>query len=83
MSDSAQQLISSAMQLPESERREVAQAILASLPSESDDGSLTEVREAWSTEIRRRIDDLDSGRVKAIPSAKAWEMIDGEADVPD
>lgn len=82
MSESAQQVIASALQLTPSERAVVATAILASLEPPSDE-STPEVRDAWSNEIRKRIDDIDSGRVKTIPSAEAWKMIDGEADLPD
>ena len=41
------------------------------------------MQEAWSAEVRTRVADIDSGRVKTIPRAEAWKMIDGEADIPD
>ena len=83
MSESAQQLILSALQLPASDRAEVVDAILASLQPGIDGDSAAEIQDAWSSEIRSRIDDIDSGRVKTIPSAEAWKMIDGEAELPD
>jgi len=82
MSESTQQLIASALQLSPADRAVVANAILASLEG-LQDGQPTDVRETWSDEIRRRIDDIDSGRVKTIPSAEAWKMIDGEVEVLD
>ncbi len=82
MSDSAQQLISSALQLPTSDRAEVVDAILASLQPSIDGVSTAEIQEAWSSEMRSRIDDIDSGRVKTISSTEAWKMIDGEAELP-
>lgn len=83
MSESVEQLISSALQLSVSERAEVANAILASLQPEVDGDSLADIQDAWSEEIRKRVDDIDSGRVKTIPSAEAWKMIGGEAELPD
>ena len=83
MSETAQQLISSALQLPASDRAEVVDAILASLQPQLDGDSAAEIQNAWADEIRSRIDDIDSGRVNTIPSAEAWKMIDGEAELPD
>lgn len=83
MSQSVQQLISSALQLPASDRAEVVDAILASLQPSIDEGSAAEIQDAWSSEIRSRISDIESGRVTPIPSAEAWKMIDGEAELSD
>jgi len=80
MSESTQQLIATALQLDPAERAVVANAILASLEVPSDEA--TEIRDAWIEEIRSRIDDIDSGRVKTIPSSEAWKMIDGEIELP-
>tara|TARA_R110002049_G_scaffold4601_5_gene32824 strand:+ start:1140555 stop:1140803 length:249 start_codon:yes stop_codon:yes gene_type:complete len=82
MSESTQQLIASALQLTPADRAVVANAILASLDGQGDDEH-SDVRDAWSAEIRSRIDDIDSGRVKTIPSSEAWKMIDGEIELPD
>ncbi|SMP42347.1 putative addiction module component, TIGR02574 family [Neorhodopirellula lusitana] len=82
MSESTQQLIASALQLGPADRAVVANAILASLDGLRDDEP-SEVLEAWSDEIRSRIDDIDSGRVKTIPSSEAWKMIDGEIELRD
>ncbi|MGB7344076.1 MAG: addiction module protein [Pirellulaceae bacterium] len=83
MSESAQQLIASALQLAPADRAVIANAILASLESESDTTESSEIREAWSDEISNRIADIDSGRVKTIPSSEAWKMIDGEIELRD
>lgn len=83
MSESAQQLIASALQLAPADRAVIANAILASLESESDSSESSEIREAWSDEISNRIADIDSGRVKTIPSSEAWKMIDGEIELRD
>jgi putative addiction module component (TIGR02574 family) len=77
MSESAQQLIASALQLAPADRAIIANAILASLDGLHDDEP-SDVRDAWSDEIRSRIDDIDNGRVKTIPSSEVWKMIDGD-----
>ena len=67
VSETAKQLISSALQLPPSDRAAVADAILASLQPTIEGDSTADIQEAWSDEIRNRIEDIDSGRVKTIP----------------
>ena len=79
----ASEIIASALSLPIAERTEVLIAIENSLvdaaldhgPEEPAD----EVEAAWADEIARRLDDIDSGRVKTIPSEEAWKIINGEA----
>jgi putative addiction module component (TIGR02574 family) len=83
MSETAQQLIASALQLAPADRAVIANAILASLESESDSPESSEIRDAWSDEISNRIADIDSGRVKTIPSSEAWKLIDGEIELRD
>lgn len=53
-----------ALTLPESERAEVAGRLLASLDDVADSG---EVHQAWTSEIKSRVDDIVSGRVQTIP----------------
>jgi putative addiction module component (TIGR02574 family) len=79
VSETTQQLIASALQLSPQERADIANAILASLEDSPNEGSY-EVLLAWTDEIRSRIDDIDTGRVNAIASSDAWEMIDGEIE---
>lgn len=54
-----------ALALPVEERAKVASALLASLDDPADDPA--EVQAVWMAEIRSRIDDLRSGRVRTIP----------------
>lgn len=54
-----------ALALPPDERAQVASALLASLGDPADDPA--EVRDAWTAELRSRIDDVRSGRVQVIP----------------
>jgi putative addiction module component (TIGR02574 family) len=58
----------------------VIDRLLASL----DEGPAEEgVEEAWAAEIKHRVDDIDSGKVKMIPGKKirrrlAARLLDGE-----
>lgn len=56
-----------ALTLPVDERAKVASALLASLDESADPA---EVHEAWTSEIKSRVDDIASGRVKTIPRAE-------------
>jgi putative addiction module component (TIGR02574 family) len=77
------EIIASALQLPLSDRERIVEALQESLIDETIDHGpeepAEEVEAAWSEEIARRIDDIDSGRVKTIPSEDAWKIINGEA----
>jgi putative addiction module component (TIGR02574 family) len=80
---SAQDIIASALQLPLAEREQIVYALQDSLIDESIDHGpeepADEVEAAWSAEIARRIEEIDSGRVKTISSEEAWKIINGEA----
>ena len=57
-----------------------ARAALAGYLIESLDGSVDEDAEAaWGQEIARRIDDLDRGRIKAVPWSVARRQILGRS----
>jgi len=70
MNTQSEQILRSALTLPESERAEIAASLIHSLDSEPEEG----VDEAWAAEIRRRIESIESGKVKLIP----WEDVLGE-----
>ena len=75
----ANELIATAMLLPLSQRVAVAKAMLNSIDSATDaDASQDQVAAAWQTKIGRRIDDIDNGRVKTIPSSEVWKRIGGK-----
>ena len=63
MNAQSQQLLQSALGLPENERAEIAASLIHSLDSEADEG----VDEAWATEVQRRIEEIDNGQVKLVP----------------
>jgi len=62
-----QDLLDQALGLPEEDRAELADRLLASLDEEPD----PEVEEAWRQEVARRLEELHSGAVTSIP----WEEI--------
>jgi putative addiction module component (TIGR02574 family) len=78
MNTSTKQLYDNALQLPDGERAELAAWLIESLDREVDD----DVEAVWDAEIRRRIDELDSGAVTAVPWPEARRMILGLSDGP-
>lgn len=71
-----QNVIEQALRLTEAERLEVAEAVYQSLEGPADAGA----EQAWSTEIQKRIADLDAGRVKLVPWSQARRQIAGDDD---
>lgn len=67
MATSASNILQQALSLGESDRAEIAGALLRSL----DEPAETGVEEAWHAEIDRRARELESGAVKSIP----WEVV--------
>lgn len=64
------ELIAEAVALPVEERARMAETLLSSLnPTESD------VDAAWTAAARRRLDELRSGRVAAVPGEAVFERI--------
>lgn len=78
MSTTAKQLYNNALSLPESERAELAAWLIESLDTGVDD----DVNAAWDDEIKRRIEELDSGTVTTVPWPEARRMILGLSDGP-
>ena len=58
-----------ALKLPSGERAALAQRLLASLDEDA------EIEKAWATEIERRVAEIDSGRVHAIPMEEALARV--------
>jgi putative addiction module component (TIGR02574 family) len=67
MSHEASDLLKNALSLPVSDRAEIASSLIESL-DEADDVS---VQAAWEAEILRRMEDLDSGKVKPVSLEEA------------
>jgi putative addiction module component (TIGR02574 family) len=62
MSREVAELLKKALELPVTDRAELAGSILESLDQAEDKS----VEDAWDAEILRRMEDLDSGRIKPI-----------------
>ena len=67
MSEDAIEILKKALTLPVSERAELAGSLIESL----DDTEDPSVETAWDAEIIRRMDELDSGRVKPVSLEEA------------
>jgi putative addiction module component (TIGR02574 family) len=63
----ASELLKKALTLPDKERADLAASLIDSLDTTVDDG----VDAAWQEEIARRLQDIETGHVKAIP----WEEV--------
>lgn len=71
MSPDVSELLKKALALPVEARAALAGSLLDSL-DESVDAS---AEEEWNKEIARRIEELDSGKVKTIPWAEARRQV--------
>jgi len=67
MSRDAGEILKDALALPSEARAALADSLWDSLDREIDAGA----EEAWRMEIRRRLAELDSGAVRAIPWSEA------------
>jgi putative addiction module component (TIGR02574 family) len=63
MTVEVRRILDDALRLPDNDRAELASLLIDSLDENQDAG----VQSAWSDEISRRLDELDSGAVKPIP----------------
>jgi len=67
MNEEADELLKKALTLSPEDRATLAGSLLESLEEAEEEG----VEEAWNEEIARRVEELDSGKVKTIP----WEEV--------
>lgn len=70
MKSQVQELLRTALSLPDADRAEIAGSLIQSLDSQADD----DVESAWSAEIKRRLEAIDSGSVALI----SWDDVMGE-----
>ncbi len=71
MPQSVAEFMDNALELPEQQRAELANLLLASLASPP-----SALHPAWASELRRRTDQIDAGIVEAIP----WDEVRRQAD---
>ena len=77
MSQSPQQLLTEALEMPSADRGRLAALLIESLESDAEDGA----DEAWSDEIHQRLQDIDAGRVRMIPWTEVRQRLRGQ-DAP-
>ena len=73
-------LLASALRLPATDRVALAKAMLESV-EDFNDIPQSDVDDAWDKEIVRRIAEIDSGKVKTIPSSELWKELGGKPNV--
>ena len=71
MKQDVSELLRKALELPAEARAALASSLLESL----DDNVDASAEEEWNQEIARRIEEVDSGKVKPIPWAEARRQI--------
>ena len=64
MTEEASTILKKALALPSEARAAIADSLLESLDQSPSDES---IEEEWSHEVKRRIEDIDSGKVQLIP----------------
>lgn len=70
MNERVEDLLNEAMELDPEDRADLAGRLLQTLePADPD------VEEAWRTEVRRRMEELDSGAVKPVGAEEARKRI--------
>ncbi len=73
MSQTAQEVLNGALELPSHVRGRIAARLIESLDGPAD----PDATDAWNEETERRLQELDSGQVHTIPLDEAWKMIRG------
>lgn len=73
MSSAAAKLLEEALKLPVEARAALAGSLLDSLDDTIDE----DVEQAWAVEIARRLEEVQSGKVRGVPWAEARRRIVG------
>jgi putative addiction module component (TIGR02574 family) len=69
MSSAAKDILEAALKLDQEQREELIEELSASL-------DVSNLGDYWETEIRRRIDDVDSGRVKTVAADEVFARLE-------
>ena len=70
MTVAAKKLAEQVLALPASDREKLFRLLRDSLPHEDETLSQQEWDRLWKVELEKRIEELESGKVKAIPAAR-------------
>lgn len=73
MSQSPQQLLAEALEMPLADRGQLAAALIESLDECTDD----DIEQAWADEIQQRLRDIDEGTVQMIPWSEVRRRLRG------
>ncbi len=76
MTQAANEILETLLQLPDADRGELAARLLESLDSAAE----VEAEAEWAEEIRTRIKDVRTSKVKTVPWKAAREQIMDDAD---
>jgi putative addiction module component (TIGR02574 family) len=74
MKESEERVIVQALRLPKTARAALVVRLLETLDTEVDE----DAEEAWDEEIAKRLEEIDSGRVKLVPWSEARRQIIGD-----
>jgi len=69
MPGAVDEILEAALKLDPQQREELIEELSASLDA-------TNIGEYWEAEIQRRIDDVESGRVKAVPADEVFARLE-------
>jgi len=69
MANAERQLEAEALKLPAEDRARLAQRLIASL----DEGIDRDAEQLWLQEAERRLEELESGRITAVPAERTIE----------
>jgi putative addiction module component (TIGR02574 family) len=69
-----EQVLFAALRLQPNDRADLAAALLASLDETEDAGASA----AWDAEAARRAEEVDSGKVQALPEQEFWRRVRDE-----
>jgi putative addiction module component (TIGR02574 family) len=73
MNAAVQDILNTALRLPDQDRAQLAASLLESLDRPFD----ADAQAAWATEVHRRLAELDTGTVKPVPWDEARFVIAG------
>ena len=74
MSERSAAVLEHALALPEGERAELVERLLASFDAEE----RRRIDESWAAEVEERIDAFDRGEMRAVPASEVFEKIRGK-----
>jgi hypothetical protein len=75
MTARAKQLLDEVLSLPDNKRHDFLHRLLHAVGHENHGFADEETAAAWDAEIAKRIEEIDSGKVKMVSSEEFWAMM--------